>query len=102
MAWSPTEFWKLASSSDDSTVRLWTIDREARAIAAAAEEEAARGAQAAGGERRVLAERAGGGIHHTPYTNSTPHTKSETPHPTLLAAEPQHPGTLNPKASTPT
>jgi hypothetical protein len=27
VAWSPTEFWKLASSSDDTTVRIWTIDR---------------------------------------------------------------------------
>jgi hypothetical protein len=27
VAWSPTEFWKLASSSDDTTVRTWTIDR---------------------------------------------------------------------------
>lgn len=27
VAWSATEFWKLASSSDDTTVRLWTIDR---------------------------------------------------------------------------
>ena len=30
VAWSPTEFWKLASSSDDTTVRIWTIDREMR------------------------------------------------------------------------
>ena len=28
VAWSQKEFWKLASSSDDTTVRLWTIDRE--------------------------------------------------------------------------
>lgn len=27
VAWSPTEFWKLASSSDDTTVRVWTVDR---------------------------------------------------------------------------
>ena len=27
VAWSATEFWKLASSSDDTTVRVWTIDR---------------------------------------------------------------------------
>ena len=27
VAWSPTDFWKLASSSDDTTVRVWTVDR---------------------------------------------------------------------------
>jgi WD40 repeat protein len=31
VAWSPIEFWKLASSSDDTTVKVWTIDRAMRA-----------------------------------------------------------------------